>query len=73
MWQTALNCAACRHHRLAYHLPAEYPLPARLWSVAAKQVHLERLEIENRNQVNEAFGHGSTFGFNFLVIDGGAH
>src|SRR6266403_1963325 len=61
MRQAAFDGAAGRHHGLSDHLPAEHPLPARLRTVTAKQVHLERLEIENRNQVNQAFGHGSAF------------
>jgi len=68
MGQAAFDGAACRHHRLSDHLPTEHPLPARLRAVAAKQVHLDRLEIENGNQVNQAFGHGSAF--SFLVIPG---
>ena len=59
--QAAFDSAACRHHRLSDHLPAKHPLPARLRAVAAKQVHLNGLKIENRNQVNQAFGHGSAF------------
>jgi hypothetical protein len=42
--------------------PAEHPLPARLRAVAAKQFSLDRFEIEDRNQVEDAFGHGSAFG-----------
>src|ERR1700692_2968386 len=61
MRQPALDGAACRYHRLSDHLPAEHPLPARLRAVAPKQIHLDRLEIENGNQVNPAFGHGSAF------------
>ena len=61
MRQPAFDGAARRHHRLSDHLPAEHPLPARLRAVAAKQVHLDRLEIENGNQVNQAFGHRSAF------------
>ena len=61
MRQPALDGAARRHHRLSDHLPAEHPLPARLRAVAAEQVHLERLEIEDGNQVDQAFGHGSAF------------
>src|SRR6202521_4316776 len=63
MRQPPFDGAARRHHRLPDHLPAEYPLPARLRAGAAKHVHLDRLEIENGNQVNQAFGHGSAFGY----------
>ncbi len=63
MRQAALDGAACRHHRLADHLPAEHPLPARLRAGTAKQVHLERFDIENGNQVDQAFGHRCAFNF----------
>src|SRR6201999_1359494 len=63
MRQPALDGAARRHHRLSDHLAAEHPLPARLRAVAAEHVHLERLEVENGNQVDQAFGHESAFGF----------
>src|SRR5450631_4209857 len=61
MWQAAFDGAACRYHRLPNHLPAEHPLPACFRAVAAEQVHLERFEIEDRNQVNQAFGHCGAF------------
>jgi hypothetical protein len=38
--------AAGRDQRLADHLAAEHALPARLRAAPAKQVYLERLEIE---------------------------
>ena len=62
MRQPAFDGAACRHHRLPDHLTAEHPLPAGFRAVAAKHVHLDRLEIEDGNQVTQAFGHGSAFG-----------
>ena len=62
MRQAALDGAACRDHGLPDHLAAEHPLPARLRAVAAEQVHLELFEIENGNQVDQAFGHGGAFG-----------
>jgi hypothetical protein len=68
MRQPAFDGAACRYHRLSDHLPAEHPLPARLRAVAAKQVHLDRFEIENGNQVDQSLGHCSAF--NFLVSPG---
>ena len=43
--------AAGRDQRLANHLAAEHPLPADLGRAAAKQVHLERLEIEDGEKV----------------------
>ncbi len=63
MRQAALDGAACRHHRLTDHLAAEHPLPARLRAVAAEHVHLDRLEIEDGNQVNQAVGHDNAFDF----------
>ena len=59
MRQPPFDGAARRHHGLSDHLAAEHPLPTRLRAAAAKQVHLDRLQIENGNQVNQAFGHGS--------------
>jgi len=61
MRQPAFDGSARRHHRLSDHLPAEHPLPARFRAVAAKHVHLDRFEIEDRNQVNQAFGHRCAF------------
>ena len=55
--QPPLDGAARGHHRLPDHLAAEYPLPTRLRAVAPEQVHLDRLKIEDRDQVNQAFGH----------------
>src|SRR3954452_11192196 len=57
MRQPPLHGAAARPHRLADHLATESPLPARLRAVAAKQVHLELLEVEDGDQVDQAFGH----------------
>src|SRR3954447_5245467 len=59
MRQPALHGAAGRHHCLADHLATEYPLPARLRAVAAKQVHLELLEVEDGDQVDQAYVHGA--------------
>ncbi|MGY4354676.1 hypothetical protein ACVW0J_001169 [Bradyrhizobium sp. i1.7.7] len=56
MRQPALDRAAGRNHRLPDHLAAEHPLPARLRAVAAEQIHLELFEVENRDQVDQAFG-----------------
>jgi hypothetical protein len=69
MRQAALDGAAGCNHGLPNHLAAEHPLPARLRAVAAEQVHLELLEIENGNQVNQALGHDGG-AFNFGVIPG---
>ncbi|MGY4366733.1 hypothetical protein ACVW1A_002798 [Bradyrhizobium sp. LB1.3] len=61
MRQPALHGAAGRNHRLSDHLAAEHPLPAGLGAVAAEQVHLELFEVEDRNEVDQAFGHGGAF------------
>src|SRR6185312_12721334 len=45
------------NQRLADHLPAEHALPADLRRAAAEQVHLERLEVENIEQVGYGGGH----------------
>src|SRR5690348_16324003 len=42
--------AARRHQRLANYLPAIDALPTRLRRTAAKQVYLQRLEIEDVQQ-----------------------
>jgi hypothetical protein len=57
MWQPALDRAARRHHRLPDHLSAKNPLPTGFRTVAAEHIHLDRFEIEDGNQVNQAFGH----------------
>jgi hypothetical protein len=43
------------------HAATEHPLPARLRAVAAEQVYLKLLEIEDGDEVDQAFGHGSGF------------
>ena len=43
--------AAGRDQRLADDLAAEYPLPALLRRAAAKQVHLDRFEIEDGDEI----------------------
>src|SRR5262249_8909166 len=58
--QPALDRATRRDHRLTDHLASEYALPARLRTVAAEQVHLDGLEVENGDQVDQAFGHFGT-------------
>jgi hypothetical protein len=37
--------------RACRHLAAEHALPTLLWRAAAKQVHLDRLEIENGEEI----------------------
>src|SRR5580704_3358187 len=49
--------AAGGDQRLADHLAAEHPLPARLRRAAAEQVHLQRLEIENVEDFLDGGGH----------------
>src|SRR6185436_13916050 len=61
MRQPAFDGAAGRDHGLPDHLTAEHPLPARLRAVAAEQVYLELFEIEDGNEVDEAFGHDGAF------------
>ncbi len=61
MRQPALDGAAGSDHRLPDHLAAEHPLPARLRAVAAEQIHLELFEVEDRNEVDQAFGHDGAF------------
>src|SRR5437763_8032963 len=69
MRQPSFNRAASRHHRLSDHLAAEHPLPARLRAIAAEHVHLDRFEIEDGNQVDQALGHGTAF-VDLYVIPG---
>ncbi len=52
-----LDGAAGGDQRLADHLAAEHPLPARLRRAAAEQVHLQRLEIENVEDFLNGGGH----------------
>ena len=58
MRRAALDGAAGRDQRLADHLAAEHPLPAGLRATAAEQVHLERLEVEDGEEVLDGGGHG---------------
>jgi hypothetical protein len=54
MWRSTgdvLHGPARGDQRLADHLAAEHPLPALLGRAAAKQVHLDRLEIENGEEI----------------------
>ena len=57
MREPALDRAARGHQRLADHLAAEYPLPADLRRAPAKQVHLERLEVEDGQKFLDGGGH----------------
>jgi len=50
--------AAGRHQRLADHLSTEHALPPHLRRAAAKQVHLERFEVEDSKQILNGGGHG---------------
>ena len=75
MRQPALDGAAGRDHGLADHLAAEHALPARLRAVAAEQIHLELLEIEDGQQVDQALGHGCVldgFGLDVVIPGRGA-
>src|SRR3954453_3663851 len=53
-----LDGATRRHQRLSDHLPAEDALPAGLRAPAAKQIYLERLEVEDGKQILDRGGHG---------------
>src|SRR5215218_5175327 len=53
-----LDGAARRHERLPDNLAAEYALPTGLRAAAAKQIHLERLEVEDGQQILDRGGHG---------------
>src|ERR1700686_5287904 len=55
-----LDGAAGGAQRLADHLAAEHPLPARLRRAAAEQVHLQRLEIENVEDFLNGGGHAGS-------------
>ena len=55
MRQQALDGAAGRDHGLADHLAAEHALPARLRAAAAEQIHLERFEVKDGQQVDAGF------------------
>ena len=55
----AFDGAAGRDQRLADHLAAEHALPADLGRAAAKQIHLDRLEIENGEKILDGGGHAA--------------
>ena len=59
MRRPALDGAHRGDQRLADHLSAKDALPADLRRAAAEQVHLERLEIEDGEQILDGGGHGS--------------
>ena len=61
MRRPALDRAHGGDQRLADHLAAEHALPADLRAAAAEQVHLERLEIENVEQILDGGGHGGSW------------
>src|SRR5262249_57211718 len=63
MRQPAFDGAARRDHCLPDHLPTKDPLPARLRAVAAEQVDLQRLNIEDGEKVDQALGHQRPFNF----------
>ena len=52
-----IDGAAGGDQRLADHLAAEHPLPARLRRAAAKQIQFERLEIENVEKLLDCGDH----------------
>ena len=53
MGTASLDGANRRNERLGEHLSSEDPLPARLGTVPAKEIHLEILEVEEREQAIE--------------------
>ncbi len=53
----------------ADHLAAEHALPAGLRRAAAEQVHVERLEVENGEQILDGGGHGRDSGGAAAVND----
>src|SRR5437764_4299826 len=53
----AIDGAASRNQRLPDHLAAKDALPAHLRAAAAKQVLLERLKVEDREQGFDGGGH----------------
>ena len=59
MGRPALDGAHRRDQRLADHLAAEHPLPARLRRAAAEQVEVELFEIEDREKVGNGGRHGA--------------
>ena len=61
MREPALDRAAGRDQRLPDHLAAEHALPADLRRAPAKQVHLERFEVENFQELLDGGGHAAAF------------
>ncbi len=58
MGEALLHRAARRDQRLADHLPAEHALPADLRAQAPEQINLERLDVEDREQLFQCAAHG---------------
>src|SRR5690242_16119783 len=61
MWwprRDVIDSAARRHQRLTKHLAAKHALPAGLRGAAAKQIHFQRLEVEDTDQVLNGGSHG---------------
>src|SRR5207247_2653935 len=57
---TALDRARRSDQRLADHLAAEDPLPARLRAAPAEEIVLERLEIEDGQELSDRARHFSS-------------
>src|SRR5512136_1635605 len=57
MRRPAFNSAHRGHQCLSNHLAAKYALPADLRRAAAEQVHFQRFEIENVEQILDGGGH----------------
>ena len=50
-----------RHQRLAEHLPAEHLRRTDVAALAAEQIHLQRLELEQLQQIRETVVHRPPF------------
>ena len=57
MRDTAIDGAIGGDQSLADHLPAEHALPADLRAHAAKQIHLERFDVENGEKLVQRAAH----------------
>ena len=75
-----LNRALRCDQRLPNHLPAENPLPADLWTVAAEQIHLKSFQIEDGKKLTHCvslslsglflIGHGQPVSCNHIYALG---
>ena len=63
MREPAFHRPAGRDQCLTDHLPAEHALPSDLRRAPAKQVHFERLDIEDFEELLDGGGHAAAFVF----------